>query len=50
MVLATARRVWLWTLASVPRPVLRRLNGWARRSADRRAERRRRRLVAARQS
>ena len=49
MLLAAFRRAWAGALASVPRPLLQRLDGWAERSAQRRAERRRRRLVAARQ-
>lgn len=44
------RRTWTRALAAMPGPVLRRLDGWAERSARRRAERRRRRLLAARQA
>ncbi|HYD78141.1 hypothetical protein [Ramlibacter sp.] len=50
MLMLALRRAWTWALASAPRSLLQRLDGWAERSARRRAERRRRRLLAARQA
>lgn len=45
LLLRAARIGWLGLLAVLPAPVLARLDGWARREAQRRAERRRRRLA-----
>lgn len=48
MLLAISRSAWLRLLGLLPRPLLARLDGWARSQAERRAERRRRALQAAR--
>jgi len=48
LLLLATRRSWHWLLGALPAPVLARLDGWARRQAQRRAERRRQRFAAAR--
>lgn len=47
LLLRAVRRGWQGVLAVLPAAVLARLDGWARRDAQRRAERRRRRLATA---
>ena len=45
MLVSFARQAWVAVLDGMPRTVLRRLDGWARRHAQARAERRRRHLL-----
>ena len=45
---ALVRQAWTGLLAGLPRPLLARLDGWAERQARRRADKRRRALLAAR--
>lgn len=47
LLLRAVRLVWRGLLAALPAPVLARLDGWARRQARRKAQRRRQRLDAA---
>ena len=47
LLLGAIRRGWQGLLAALPAPVLARLDAWARREAQRKAERRRQRLAAA---
>ena len=48
LLLLAARRTWQGLLGALPAPLLARLDGWARRQAQHRAERRRQKIAAAR--